>query len=85
MITIHWEAAGVPLDGMARATGRFLDLLTKTLARHGSRTTWLWVHENGEEKGGHCHILLHVPDHLVPRLTGSQKGWLRLITGDVLP
>ena len=25
MITIHWEAAGVPLDGMAKATGRFID------------------------------------------------------------
>ena len=47
MITIHWEAAGVPLAGMAKATGRFIDLLTKALARHGSRTAWLWVHENG--------------------------------------
>ena len=71
----------MPLDKMARATGRFLDLLGKTLARHGSRTAWLWVHENGEEKGGHCHILIYVPPDLVPRLTGLQKGWLRLITG----
>lgn len=57
MLTIHWQAAGVPLAGMAKATYRFTDLLTKALARHGKRTAWLWVHENGERKGGHCHLL----------------------------
>lgn len=81
MITIHWEAAGVPLAGMARATGRYLDLLTKALARHGSKTAWLWVHEGGESKGGHCHILVHVPAHLVPVVMKSQRRWLRSITG----
>ncbi len=46
MISIHWEGAGVPLASMAKATGRFTDLLTKALARHSSRTAWLWTHEN---------------------------------------
>ena len=32
-------------------------------------------------KGGHCHLLAHVPADLVPRLTGLQRGWLRRITG----
>ncbi|MBU6395761.1 MAG: hypothetical protein KGQ75_14420 [Sphingomonadales bacterium] len=82
MISIHWEAAGVPLEKMAKATGHFLDLLSKALARHGSRTAWIWVHENGHRKGGHCHILIHVPAHLVQRMTGLQRGWLRLITGN---
>lgn len=81
MVTIHWEAAGVPLTGMASATGRFTDLMTKALARHGSRTTWIWTHENGDGKGGHCHLLAHVPADLVRKLTGLQKGWLRSITG----
>jgi len=81
MITIHWEAAGVALREMAKATGRFLDLLTKALARHGSATAWLWVHEGGEGKGGHCHLLVHVPARLVRLLTGLQRGWLRRITG----
>jgi hypothetical protein len=31
MLTIHWEAAGVPLAGMAKATGRFTDLLARAL------------------------------------------------------
>lgn len=81
MITLHWESAGVPLEGMAKATGRFTDLLTKALARHGSATAWIWTHENGAGKGGHCHLLVHVPAALVPILTRLQRGWLRRITG----
>lgn len=81
MLTIHWEAAGVALEGMAKATGRFTDLLTKALARHGSKTTWLWAHENCGPKGGHCHLLAHVPADLVPIITALQRGWLRRITG----
>ena len=81
MISIHWEAAGVSLTGMAKATGRFTDLMAKALARHGSDTAWLWVHENGDGKGGHCHLLIHVPADLVPVVTALQRGWLRRITG----
>lgn len=81
MITIHWEAAGVALEQMAKATGRFIDLLSKTLARHGGATAWLWVHENGDRKGGHAHILAHVPPELAPRVSKLQRGWLRSITG----
>lgn len=81
MISIHWQAAGVPLEAMAKATGRFTDLLAKALARHGSRTAWLWTHENGDTKGGHCHLLVHVPAALVPIVGGLQKGWLRRISG----
>lgn len=82
MVTIHWEAAGVPLSGMARATGRFTDLMAKALARHGSRIAWIWVRESGDGKGGHCHLLAHVPPDLVPVTTGLQRGWLRRITGN---
>ena len=81
MITIHWQAAGVALGDMVKATGRFLDLLTKALARHKSKTAWLWTLENGDRKGGHCHLLVHVPAALVSLLTRLQKGWLRRIAG----
>ena len=81
MITIHWQAAGVPLSAMASATGRFTGLLAKALARHGSNTAWVWVHENGDGKGGHCHLLVHVRPVDVPIITRLQMGWLRRITG----
>lgn len=82
MITIHWGAAGIALEGIVKATGRFIDLLTKALARHGSKTAWLWILENGDRKGGHCHLLIHVPAALVSVVTGLQKGWLHRITGN---
>lgn len=81
MITIHWEAAGVPLAGIVKATGRFTDLMTKALARHQSRTAWIAVHENCGPKGGHCHLLAHVPASLVVVVLALQRGWLRRITG----
>jgi hypothetical protein len=81
MITVHWERAGLPFAGMARATYRYLDYLGKALARHGAATTWVWVHENGPNKGGHAHILAHVPADLVPKIAKLQRGWLRRITG----
>jgi hypothetical protein len=81
MITIHWEAAGVPLAGMARATGQFTDLLSKALKRNKSLSAWIWVHENCGPKGGHCHLLAHVPAVLVPVVRKLQIGWLGRITG----
>lgn len=81
MITVHWERAGVPLESMSKATGRFLDLLSKALSRHGSSTSWVWVHENGDRKGGHCHLLAHVRSDLTPLVAALQKGWLRRISG----
>lgn len=83
MLTVHWQAAGVSLECMVGATGRFTDLLAKALARHGSPTAWMWTHENagGREKGGHCHLLAHVPAALVPVLATLQRSWLRSITG----
>ncbi|PLK27101.1 hypothetical protein C0V78_09550 [Novosphingobium sp. TH158] len=81
MITIHWKAAGVPLEGMAAATGLFIDYLTRWLARRGHRIAWLWVHENAGDKGWHCHVLASIPADLVKPLVGAQKRWLRTITG----
>lgn len=81
MMTVHWEAAGVPLKAMARATGRFTDLLSKAITRHGSRTAWAWVHEGGDGKGGHCHLLVHVPPALAPLVARRQRSWLKRISG----
>ena len=80
MITIGWKEAGVPLADMVKATGRFIDLMSKWLARLKCGTAWLYVHENGTSKGWHCHLLVHVPAERVKALTGLVKRWLRLIT-----
>jgi hypothetical protein len=81
MITIHWESAGIEPPDIAWANGRFLDLLGKTIARHGGSAAFLWAQESGDGKGGHCHVLAHVPALIVPITTQRQLGWLRAITG----
>ena len=67
---------------MAWATGRFIDMMTRALAKHHGKMACIWVHENGHGKGGHCHLLAHVPIELVPVVAGLQRGWLRRITGN---
>jgi hypothetical protein len=79
MITIHWQALECPWRAWLKQPGRFTDLLTKALARHmAAGTAWLWIHENvpgnGHDKGGHCHLLAHVPADLVSLLTSAAKG-----------
>jgi len=80
-ITIDWELGGIPLAGMAKATGRITNLLTEWLRRQGYRTAWIRVHENAGSVGGHCHMLVHVPPTCVAKLVAAQKRWLRSITG----
>ena len=81
MITIHWEAAGISPAGIVKATGRYIDLMTKTLMRHGYSTALIWVQESGHRKGGHVHILAHVSACMVKRISGLNRKWLRSITG----
>ncbi|WP_150132472.1 hypothetical protein [Erythrobacter litoralis] len=81
MITVHWEAAGLPLSDMPRATGHFIDLLSKNMLRRGAQIAWIFVHEGGEGKGGHAHIIVHIADDLIDVVTKAQKRWLRAITG----
>lgn len=78
-ITIHWERAGVTDDKAADATARFLKLTADWLATFGRRIAYVWVRENGETKGSHVHILLHVP--VGWSLSRMQRGWLLRITG----
>jgi hypothetical protein len=86
-MTIHWQQAGVPDERAAWATGRFLKLAGDWIAQSDRENTrgkrdrfaWAWVRENGERKGSHVHILLHLPAGI--RIGRMQRRWLRLITG----
>ncbi|MFP5328728.1 MAG: hypothetical protein ACLGHC_01125 [Alphaproteobacteria bacterium] len=86
-LTIHWQQAGIPDERAAWATGRFLKLAGDWIAKRDSENTrrergrfaWAWVRENGERKGSHVHILLHLPAGT--RIGGMQRRWLRSITG----
>lgn len=76
-LTVHWEKAGLTDAEAASATGRILKLVSDWLRKHGG-TSYTWVRENGDGKGSHTHILLHVPRGLSLSLT---RRWYRLVTG----
>lgn len=79
-VTIHWEVAGIHDSEAAQATGAYLKLIRDWLASSRRTPAWLWVRENGEGKGSHVHILLHIPGGA--HWTGTRmKRWLALITG----
>ena len=84
-VTIHWERAGVSDNRAAAATGRFLKLAGDWVAKRNShsknnqlkskrpvRIAWAWVRENGDGKGSHVHILMHVATGLITGKNGPR-------------
>jgi hypothetical protein len=72
--TVHCERAGIqPRDGQA-FVGRLLHLVTEAVRRYGGQLAAIWVRENGEGKGEHVHILLHLPSGM--RLTNKTRRWI---------
>ena len=80
-LTIHWERAGVPDDRQATATGAFLTLGRDWLRKRGARFAWSFVRESGDGKGGHAHILMHVPPDLAVDFGRRQRSWIKRVTG----
>ena len=78
-ITIHWQRAGVHDSDAAAATGRFLKLTTDHVRKRGGRIAAVWARENGDTKGSHVHILLHLPRGV--SISARQREWVKRITG----
>jgi hypothetical protein len=72
-VTIHWESGGVT-DDLA-ATARWLKLAGGWIRSRGGQVAFVWVRENGPDKGAHVHILMHVPPGLVAGFVRRQRGW----------
>ena len=81
LTTIHWESAGVAADALVKATGKYLDLLSKALKRAGVRPAYIWVQESGPQIGHHVHILVHIPSKALKRVDRWRFRWLKSITG----
>jgi hypothetical protein len=78
-VTIHWQTAGVS-DDLA-ATGRWLKLAGDWIRSRGGQFAYIWVRENGPDKGAHVHILMHLPPHLVDGFNCRQQGWIKACRG----
>lgn len=59
--TVHYERAGIAESDGARFIGHLLKLASAQARRDGGQMAAIWVRENGEGKGGHVHIMLHLP------------------------
>lgn len=78
-ITIHWETAGIADADAGNATSQFLKMASDWIGKRGGRMAWAYVRENGDGKGSHVHILVHIPaGHPVGAM---QRRWLKRITG----
>ncbi|GLS01686.1 hypothetical protein GCM10007859_17010 [Brevundimonas denitrificans] len=73
--TVHWDAASVA-DGL-KATRRLLKLIGDWMRSRGRLAAFVWVREDGQGKGAHLHVLLHLPPDLVEAFNGCQRGWLK--------
>ena len=70
-LTILWGQAEIP-GRIQDAQARFLELMRKWFRYRGVKTAYVWVIENGSEKGLHAHILVHVP-------RAYEKEWRRAV------
>lgn len=77
--TIHYENAGIAEADAATFIRKLLKLAGDYARRHGARLAAVWSRENGKGKGGHVHIILHLPADLP--LRGKTRRWVRLAGG----
>jgi hypothetical protein len=77
--TVHYEQAGIPDREGAAFVQRLLTLVRKWVQRAGGELAAVWARENGDSKGGHVHILLHIPSNLTLRNRTSR--WIKAAGG----
>ncbi|OYX60116.1 MAG: hypothetical protein B7Y89_16975 [Novosphingobium sp. 32-60-15] len=77
--TVHYEKAGIVELDAPQFIGHLLKLVRDYARPKADRFTALWVRESGEGKGGHVHILMHLP--LGRTMRGRTCKWIRLAGG----
>lgn len=71
---IHSQMAGIEPRQGAHFIGKVLNAAGKGAKRFGGEMAAVWVRENGQGKGEHVHILLHLPRGLL--LTNKTRRWI---------
>lgn len=77
--TVHYARAGISDRDGARFVGRLLKRAGEHVRRAHGKIAAIWVRENGEGKGAHVHIVLHLPDGLV--LRNHTRRWIKAAGG----
>lgn len=71
---VHYQRAGIAEHDGARFVGRLLRLMAAQARREGGVLAAIWARENGDGKGGHVHILMHLPTGL--SLRNRTRRWI---------
>lgn len=77
--TVHYQKADVEEIRATEFIGRLLKLVREYAKRNNAPFTCIWAREGGDGKGGHVHILMHLPAAL--SLNGRTRKWVRLAGG----
>lgn len=77
--TVHYERAGIAEHDAVRFVGRLRKYASDYARRHNGKFAVMWVRESGDGKGGHVHMLMHLPADL--RLNGRTRRWINLAGG----
>lgn len=77
--SVHYAKAGIAEHEAAGFIGRLLKLAGDFARRHKGQFAALWVREGGQGKGGHVHIVMHLPSRLT--LKGRTRRWVGLAGG----
>lgn len=75
--TFHLEKVGV--KDPVRAISGYLRQASDWVRYHGGTFAYVWVRENGEGKGDHVHILMHVETRLQAGFHRLERGWKRRV------
>lgn len=72
--TVHYERAEIPDSEGATFVTRLLSAVRRSLKKQGVEQAAIWVRENGPGKGGHVHILMHIPAAI--NLRNMTRRWI---------
>lgn len=77
--TVHYQMAGIAERDGAAFVGRLVSLVRKQVRRAGGELAALWARENGDGKGEHVHILMHLPTGMT--LRNRTRRWIKAAGG----
>ena len=77
--TVHYELAGIAEHDAARFIGKLIDLARKQARRDGGELAAAWAREGGDGKGGHVHMMLHLPPGMT--LRNRTRRWIKAAGG----
>lgn len=82
-ITIHLkDIKDLKIKTAQNLVSNIMEKTRKWLQRNGFDHAHIWVLENGDVKGIHAHILVHIPNHHIHEYKRLLKKWLSLKATD---